>query len=425
MSGSVGGEDTLLSELCTICHINQPKYRCPRCSIRTCSLPCTRRHKLWSQCSGVRDPAAYLKRNELANPSAFDRDFNFITGIERTLERAERDVEHRGITLPSEQELALNGDEEGEVGAGKKRKRETLVKGEAGFLRGAEASGVRVVRAPRGMSRNKENTSRWHPKHKCLSWTVEWIAPDGQKIKRNCSETCTIVEAYDRIWPPPKEEKQARDAHVTEPTAHTIADAGSQAEQTQEHGSGARAEEQKDGDATHDIDKNDTQATEATSPPNAEPSEPPTAETPQLESGTKNQSQSLPASLTHRGLYFYLHRPRTATKQTILIPLQPSDTLTTSLRNRTVLEFPTVYVLPQSPQSLSQTQKDKEEQVADCQFLLEEDYLRIYGPPPEEGSKSSEESEEEEVANDSAMAGLPDVDEKKVLEVLQRDLSQT
>jgi hypothetical protein len=39
-----------------------------------------------------------------------------------------------------------------------------LVKGEAGFLRGAEASGVRVVRAPRGMSRNKANGSRWHPK---------------------------------------------------------------------------------------------------------------------------------------------------------------------------------------------------------------------------------------------------------------------
>lgn len=116
----------------------------------------------------MRDPAAYLKRHELANPTAFDRDFNFITGIERSLERAEREVERRGVTLPSEEELALNADEEGvgaAPGAGKKRKRETLVKGEAGFLRGAEASGVRVVRAPRGMTRNKENTSRWHLKY--------------------------------------------------------------------------------------------------------------------------------------------------------------------------------------------------------------------------------------------------------------------
>lgn len=50
--------------------------------------------------------------------------------------------------------------------AGRKRKLpgQGFVKGEAGFLRGAEAGAVTVVRAPRGMSRNKENNSRWHPK---------------------------------------------------------------------------------------------------------------------------------------------------------------------------------------------------------------------------------------------------------------------
>lgn len=129
MSNSSG--DTLLSDLCTICHINPPKYRCPRCSTRTCSLPCSRRHKLWSQCSGVRDPAAYLKRSELATESAFDRDFNFITKIERSLERAEREAEVRGIPLDGttaadpavlglEHELGQDGPD---AEAGSKRKR--------------------------------------------------------------------------------------------------------------------------------------------------------------------------------------------------------------------------------------------------------------------------------------------------------------
>lgn len=134
-------------------------------------MPCTRRHKLWSQCSGVRDPGAYLKRSELATPSAFDRDFNFISGIERSLERAERDAENRGIELaPASAGPAAAGDATVEQvqnpAAGQKRKHpgQGLVKGEAGFLRGAEAGGVRVVRAPRGMSRNKDNGSRWHPK---------------------------------------------------------------------------------------------------------------------------------------------------------------------------------------------------------------------------------------------------------------------
>ena len=117
----------------------------------------------------MRDPGAYLKRSELANPAAFDRDFNFISGIERTLERAERDAENRGIDLASAStgtSDAAGGQSQDSV-TGQKRKHpgQGLVKGEAGFLRGAEAGGVRVVRAPRGMSRNKVNGSRWHPKY--------------------------------------------------------------------------------------------------------------------------------------------------------------------------------------------------------------------------------------------------------------------
>ena len=151
----------------TYSHTDPPKYRCPRCSTRTCSLPCTRRHKLWSQCSGGRDPAAYLKRSELATESAFDRDFNFITGIERTLERAEREVDNRGIDISSGVQ-ADEGNPEGlaHPTASRKRKHpnQGLAKGEAAFLRGAENAGVRVLRAPKGMSRNKQNGSRLHPK---------------------------------------------------------------------------------------------------------------------------------------------------------------------------------------------------------------------------------------------------------------------
>lgn len=115
----------------------------------------------------MRDPAAYLKRSELATPSAFDRDFNFISGIERSLERADRDAENRGIEFPrgAAAETA-DAEEAPEAHAGHKRKYhgQGLVKGEAGFLRGAEAGAVKVMRAPRGMTRNKQNTSRWHPK---------------------------------------------------------------------------------------------------------------------------------------------------------------------------------------------------------------------------------------------------------------------
>lgn len=116
----------------------------------------------------MRDPAAYLRRNELATPAAFDRDFNFITGIERTIERADRDAENRGVHIDHDYvEGGADGEEDN--GNAKKRKRANndgsgLVKGEAGFLRGSQTSEVHVIRAPKGMTRNKQNTSRWHPK---------------------------------------------------------------------------------------------------------------------------------------------------------------------------------------------------------------------------------------------------------------------
>ena len=100
-----------------------------------------------------------MRRNELATEASFDRDFNFITSVERGLERAERDAENRGVPLDHAPNL-----EDAEFGKKRKRPNTGLVKGEAGFLRGAENAGVTVVRAPRGMTRNKQNISKWNPK---------------------------------------------------------------------------------------------------------------------------------------------------------------------------------------------------------------------------------------------------------------------
>ncbi|KAL2002854.1 hypothetical protein VTN02DRAFT_5751 [Thermoascus thermophilus] len=363
-------------------HTNPPKYRCPRCSTRTCSLPCTRRHKTWSQCSGVRDPAAYVRRSDLATPAAFDRDFNFITAIERRLERAERDVENRGIPLSVPVSVDRGDSHEDVDGAGHKRKRpplhsqQHLAKGEAGFLRGAERAGVTVVRAPRGMTRNRQNASRWHPKHKCLSWTVEWIAPDGQKTLANCLETSTLAEAYDRVYPLPKEEKQKQ-------LDSAAAAAAAAADET---------------DPVPD---------------------PPTTST--ASADEKQDQQDQPAApeeeiTPHRTVYFYLHRPRTTTKQPVLVPLPPSTKLTSALRGRTVLEFPTVYALPRSPGEILSA--------PDSTFLLEEVYLRSH-PAPMEGDDGDDDLEDDDGDGDADEGDVATVDESRVLEVLRQDLMGT
>ncbi|KAL4898903.1 hypothetical protein BDW74DRAFT_120796 [Aspergillus multicolor] len=446
-------EDSLLTNLCAICHIQPPKYRCPRCSIRTCSLPCTRRHKLWSQCSGVRDPAAYLRRTELATESAFDRDFNFITGIERRLERAGRDAENRGVAVDGKagvKDPGVVGLDEGELQreTGGKRKRrgpnaqaqngngngfeKGLPKGEVGFLKRAADAGVKVVKAPRGMSRAKANGSRWHPKQKCIHWTIEWVTDDGTN-KMNCAETATIAEGYNRAFPMTREERLSRpqESEATKETEEKT-EAETDAYATQERLQQLLESTVPVSETTESEMPTQPSTTEAPPPPNDQPAESTPA---QNETTPVSQQTPIPTPLSaennpitpHRDVYFYIHRPRTATRQPVLAPLSPETSLATALKNRVVLEFPTIYVLrsPLAPESTKETDTGADE--SNAKYILEADYLQTYpdeNATTQPGTAGGEEGSEdtEQPLYGAGAVDIPEVDEGKMLEVLEKDL---
>ncbi|EEH06867.1 conserved hypothetical protein [Histoplasma capsulatum G186AR] len=418
-----------LSDLCTICRINEPKYKCPRCATPTCSLPCSKRHKLWSQCSGVRDPAAYLKRKELATPVAFDKDFNFLSGIERYVERAERSVENRGIELCR---AADNGDGDGDAENGRrqrwKKQTEGVKKGEVGFLRGIESAGVKVVRAPKGMSRGKQNMSHWHKKHKSLNWTVEWILCDDAKSQKAISkslESTSVATAFSRTslskqiaaeisTPSPPTKKRKLDPKIIPtsiPSTTQTANAETRGAMLRgetpvsrtlspEPESTANLTQNPDGNGEKYEKLGNGTNTTAVSIANGDGIlDPPRGKVPSL----------------HKKHHFYLHRPLSRSRVPVLIPLTESLTITDALRNRTVLEFPTFYVLPWAAGELP----------AD-RFVTEEVYLRENGDGgngdvldgAEEDEEEGVEGAEEKEGNDV----LQSVDEKKVLEVLCKDL---
>jgi len=56
-------------------------------------------------------------------------------------------------------------------------------------------AGVTVVRAPIGLSRQKENSTSKN-KNGNIIWTVEWIHPDKKRSVVNCSERTLLWEAY-------------------------------------------------------------------------------------------------------------------------------------------------------------------------------------------------------------------------------------
>lgn len=214
-------------------------------------------------------------------------------------------------------------------------------------------------------------------------------------IRDSVIDTCSVAEAYNRCCPRSRDQETA-----IEPVK----------EEKKEDLDTPNTTTTAPGDPVTTVtEEADTKSPPSTTKDSAK--EPADASTEQMD---KAPNQTI---APHRGLYFYLHRPRTTTKKPILIPLLQTSTLNTVLRNRTVLEFPTIYALPESAETLF---ADKD----NSKFILEEDYLRT--SEPDEICQSSTTSDDDDAAGKEALPGssvnLQDVDENLVLEVLKQDL---
>ena len=136
----------VLTTLCPICYTSPPKYRCPRCSMQTCSLECSQAHKLRASCSGVRDPAKYIPKREM-KPSTIDMDFNFLKKVQKT------------------HDDGVYGLEKLEKGEPKTSRRKLEAAKRKTGLNKARNQGVDVMKLPSWMERSERNKTRWHAKY--------------------------------------------------------------------------------------------------------------------------------------------------------------------------------------------------------------------------------------------------------------------
>lgn len=125
---------------------NTPKYRCPRCQTKTCSLPCTQKHKQRAACNGVRDPAEYLKRSQWATPAGIDRDYNYLKGVERSIDVANREREERGVDV---------------VGRAATKSLAQARHPDSALRKYYVENRIDIRQAPNGMSRQKTNQTRY------------------------------------------------------------------------------------------------------------------------------------------------------------------------------------------------------------------------------------------------------------------------
>ncbi|KAL0640520.1 Box C/D snoRNA accumulation [Maublancomyces gigas] len=172
-------DTTLLSDLCPFCNESPPKYRCPACDSRTCSLKCSNRHKAYKQCSGTRDPTAYVRRSKLTTPTALNRDFNFLAGVERAVTRGS--------------EISTDDGEGSDLTRNAEQKKRQAAQAREMWI---EKSGVIVKRAPQGMKRSRENRTDVVKVMETSRLTNAFFHPNNSESRKKSKAEMTKTRFY-------------------------------------------------------------------------------------------------------------------------------------------------------------------------------------------------------------------------------------
>ncbi|KAH7346525.1 hypothetical protein BKA65DRAFT_502661 [Rhexocercosporidium sp. MPI-PUGE-AT-0058] len=374
-----------LSSLCTICHIETPIYTCPRCTLQTCSLECSKRHKVRSMCNGIRDPTVFLPISEVATPWGLDHDYNFIHGIETRMSRTEKVlIEDLELVSKDELERARSGETIDEFNR-RKGTKNNEPPGEACIERVLNRDHIRVIKAPKGMRRNKENTTAWSKNQRSIHWQVEWIREGNRRSLYRALGHKPIGDFYDAMCEEERRLGMTDEERREEKRIERKRRADDHKEQLAKK---ARIE---------------SEAYNLTTVPLLQ--DPDTGAWNMMpfcsvvEDSTMSDPPSIPPPKT-RNYNFYLHRPLTpASFPKVLVPICPTKPLTEQLRKRDVLEFPTIHVLPNKTENLPEG------------FMLEADFLKAIGDKSKGVADTEMDDSDDTSSDDSSSSEESDSDE--------------
>ncbi|KAF9008763.1 hypothetical protein BDQ17DRAFT_1348889 [Cyathus striatus] len=157
--------------LCSVCNKKYAIYTCPRCHIRTCSLPCSSTHKASMGCSGERNKAAYVPMNQYGWGTMVN-DYTFLEDVSRKVGDWGREIVKGGYGTGKDSKTRGKFHERGRGGRGggsnTRTKRDTL-------KMQLEVRDIDMELLPVGMHRRKVNQSAWDFKNQTALLTVEYI----------------------------------------------------------------------------------------------------------------------------------------------------------------------------------------------------------------------------------------------------------
>ncbi|KAJ3373597.1 Box C/D snoRNA protein 1 [Allomyces arbusculus] len=165
---------------CGVCAVNDAKYKCPRCSARTCSLACVKQHKAAENCDGQRSKTHFVSMEQYDENTLYS-DYTFLEDVARTADvsaraRVKDPVIHK-VAGPRA------------ARAGKLTPKQRYLVTQAG------KRGVRLRFLPRGMSRASANQSYYDAKQDKLFWTIEFVFVDlpAENSDTTSSESLTVT----------------------------------------------------------------------------------------------------------------------------------------------------------------------------------------------------------------------------------------
>ncbi|KDP20399.1 hypothetical protein JCGZ_05282 [Jatropha curcas] len=181
--------------VCEQCKENPSNYKCPGCSLRSCSLPCVKAHKERTGCSGKRNQTQFVPLSQF-NDNLLLSDYNLLEEMKRVAESAQRMrtklCAYPHFKLPAHLR-SLRG-----AAAGRKTK---------------------LLFLPSGMSKREKNQSRYNQRKKFISWTIEWrfhatavvLLDHGVHEDRNL---CSIIEKHLKPGPWSNQLTQFSEEHL-------------------------------------------------------------------------------------------------------------------------------------------------------------------------------------------------------------------
>lgn len=389
--------DPLLTSLCTICRVEAPIYKCPRCGTRTCSLSCVKKHKNWSSCNGERDPTVFITLDKLKTDAGIDHDYNFLTKIERSVERAERvlredrDILPQKDTEPPRKKTRFN--------KGQSRGRTTVGDGSRQWNRGAiqrmRELRIRVSSVPYGMTRSKENKTTWNNRTRTINWQVEWLLFDTEPLKTadgNARHKRMLYKALDET-----------------PLYIAFAEA-LEFDRQRQLTDRERAEEKK--------------ALRKQQAPGRQPQEPSTSTWQKSVWLMQNHTNGAwdshmegvgdPRTAKHKYQFFFPRPKNVSGGPRRLVRLDASDTLANLLSGQEIIEFPTIHVSPAGVTGFGEgytiEEKEKRELPRKRKASVLVDYRSGAESPVEEDGQIMEQDIEAHTSDDTTSSSGSDTD---------------